>query len=121
MNFGFVLGTLTKEFNHLHLSYTVIGGFALGVLGTTRLTMDIAFLVHRGDLSDLQKTLTALAYQRVFHTENVSQYRHSDAMWGSVDFIHAFRSVSLGMLEQAKKYPRFLVVSGVCPRSSRSI
>jgi len=51
--------------------------------------------------------LTAFGYQRVFHTENVSQYQHSDAAWGSVDFLHAFRSVSLAMLERAKKYPIF--------------
>lgn len=107
MNFEFVLGKLTEEFDRLQLRYAVIGGFALGILGTPRLTMDVDFLVHRDDLVELHKTLTALGYQRVFHTVNVSQYQHSDATWGSVDFIHAFRSVSLAMLGRAKKYPVF--------------
>lgn len=107
MNFEFVLAKLTEEFERLQLRYAVIGGFALGVLGTPRLTMDIDFLIHRDDLDNLHTTLTALGYQRIFHTQNVSQYRHDDTIWGSVDFVHAFRSVSLGMLERAKKYPVF--------------
>jgi hypothetical protein len=43
----------------------------------------------------------------VHHSENVSQYRHHDNLWGSVDFIHAFREVSLSMLERAKSHPVF--------------
>lgn len=107
MNFEFVLAKLVEQFERLQIRYAVVGGFALGVLGTPRLTMDIDFLVHRDDLSKLHATLTELGYDRVFHTENVSQYRHSETMWGSVDFIHAFRSVSLGMLARAKKFPVF--------------
>jgi hypothetical protein len=107
VNFEFVLSKLIEEFDRLRLRYAVIGGFALGVLGTPRLTMDVDFLIHRDDLNELHITLTALGYQRVFYTENVSQYQHEDAVWGSVDFIHAFRSISLAMLERAKKFPVF--------------
>lgn len=63
--------------------------------------MDLDFLVHRDDLDKLDEALIALGYSRVFHSENVSQYRHPDTAWGSVDFIHAFRKISLAMLDRA--------------------
>ena len=85
----------------------VIGGFALGVLGAPRQTLDLDFLIHRDDLQKLDRSLTALGYSRVFKSENVSQYRHSEAVWGSVDFVHAFRKISLTMLDRANDYPAF--------------
>jgi len=85
----------------------VIGGFALGVLGAPRQTLDLDFLIHRDDLQKLDRSLTALGYSRVFQSENVSQYRHSEAVWGSVDFVHAFRKISLTMLDRANDYPAF--------------
>jgi len=69
--------------------------------------MDVDFLVHREDLQKLDRCLTALGYSRVFQSENVSQYRHPDAAWGSVDFVHAFRKISLAMLDRARDYPAF--------------
>lgn len=41
----------------------------------------------------------------MFQSENVSQYRHPSLAWGSVDFIHAFRKMSLAILDRAKEYP----------------
>lgn len=79
----------------------------MGVLGVPRATMDLDFLVHRDDLIKLHDLLTALGYQRLAHTENISQYGHHDALWGSVDFVHAFRKASLSMLARAKSYPVF--------------
>jgi hypothetical protein len=105
MDFELVLKTLISEFSRLKIRSAAIGGFALGVLGAPRQTMDLDFLVHRDDLEKLDKTLTILGYTRVFHSENVSQYRHPEAAWGSVDFIHAFRKISLAMLDRAKDYP----------------
>ena len=69
--------------------------------------MDLDFLVHRDDFTRLDGALTSLGYRQVVHTENVSQYRHDDELWGSVDFIHAFRKISLAMLQRAKSYPVF--------------
>jgi predicted nucleotidyltransferase len=65
------------------------------------------FLVHKDDLIKLEAILTSLGYERVFHTENVSQYRHGDGAWGSLDFIHAFRQISLAMLQRANSHPVF--------------
>ena len=105
MDFELVLERLITEFSRLQIRYAVIGGFALGVLGTPRQTMDLDFLVHRDDLAKLDGALTNLGYVRVYGSDNVSQYRHSEAKWGSLDFIHAFRNVSLAILERAKDYP----------------
>ena len=105
MDFELVLRTLITEFARLRIRCAAIGGFALGVLGVPRQTMDLDFLVHRDDLEKLDGALTALGYSREFQSENVSQYRHPDLAWGSVDFIHAFRNISLAMLERAKDYP----------------
>ncbi|MGH7796543.1 MAG: nucleotidyltransferase family protein [Candidatus Binatia bacterium] len=107
MDFELVLKTLISEFARLKIRCAAIGGFALGVLGIPRQTMDLDFLVHRDDLKKLDGVLTTLGYTRVFQSENVSQYRHPDAAWGSVDFIHAFRQISLAMLDRAKDYPAF--------------
>ena len=105
MDFEIVLKRLIFEFSRLHIRCAAIGGFALGVLGVPRQTLDLDFLVHRDDLEKLDDALTALGYTRVFQSENVSQYRHPDTRWGSVDFIHAFRKISLAMLDRAKDYP----------------
>ncbi|HZD40257.1 MAG TPA: nucleotidyltransferase family protein [Terriglobales bacterium] len=103
MDFELVLKTLLAEFGREQIRYAVIGGFALGVLGAPRQTMDLDFLVHREDLTKLDACLARLGYKRVFHTENVSQYQHGEERWGSLDFVHAFRRVSLAMLQRAKE------------------
>lgn len=69
--------------------------------------MDLDFLVHGDDLKKLDELLTTLGYRQVFRTENVSQYGHDDDAWGSIDVIHAFRKISLAMLQRAKSYPAF--------------
>ena len=69
--------------------------------------MDLDFLVHQDDVNKLHEILSNLGYRRVHASENVSQYHHHDQLWGSVDFIHAFREVSLAMLARAKTYPAF--------------
>ncbi len=100
-----MLTRLISEFSRLEIRCAVIGGFALGVLGSPRQTMDLDFLVHLDDLEKLDGCLTGLGYTRVFQSENVSQYRHPDTAWGSVDFVHAFRRISLAILDRAKDYP----------------
>jgi len=69
--------------------------------------MDLDFLVQRDDLHKLHRVLTTLGYQRYVQTENVSQYRHADGLWGSLDIVHAFRKAALGMLARAKNHPIF--------------
>jgi hypothetical protein len=107
VDFERVLRALLAEFDRRHIRYAAIGGFAMGVLGAARATMDLDFLVHRDDLDMLHESLTVLGYQRSVHTENVSQYHHTDSAWGSVDFVHAFREASLAMLARSRAYPVF--------------
>ncbi len=107
MDFERVLKALLSEFRRDKIRYAAIGGFALGVLGYTRATMDLDFLVHRDDLEKLHQRLTALGYKRLMKTENVSHYRHRAEDWGGVDFVHAFREISLSMLVRAKNYKVF--------------
>jgi hypothetical protein len=107
VDFELVLKALLAEFEHHRIRYAAIGGFALGILGGPRATLDLDFLVHRDDLDKLHERLTARGYQRIVHTENVSQYRHPYSLWGSVDFVHAYRKSSLAMLARAKSYPAF--------------
>ncbi|MBI2986137.1 MAG: nucleotidyltransferase family protein [Deltaproteobacteria bacterium] len=107
VNFKRVLEVLLAEFDRRRIRYAAIGGFALGILGYPRTTIDLDFLVHKDDLNKVDDLLTHLGYQRLVYTENVSQYRHNDSAWGSIDFIHAFRKTSLAMLRRAKGYPAF--------------
>jgi hypothetical protein len=107
VDFELVLKRLLAEFDGDRIRYAVIGGFALGVLGVPRQTLDLDFLVHRDDLTKLDARLSNLGYKRVFHSENVSQYHHDEGAWGSLDFVHAFRQISLAMLQRAKSYPVF--------------
>jgi hypothetical protein len=107
VDFERVLKTLLPEFQRHGIRYAAIGGFAVGVLGAFRATMDLDFLVHRDDLDTLHGVLTAQGYRRILQTENVSHYDHPDALWGSLDFIHAIRTASLGMLRRVQRIPLF--------------
>jgi hypothetical protein len=107
VDFERVLRALLTAFRREKIRYAVIGGFALGVLGYGRATMDLDFLIHRDDLDKLHAALTALGYDRLLQTENVSHYQHRESVWGGLDFIHAFREISLGMLARAKRYKIF--------------
>lgn len=107
MDFQRVLESLLEAFRLHKTRYAVAGGFAVGALGAPRATMDLDFLVHRDDLEALDKTLTGLGYRKHYASENVSQYMHADAAWGALDFIHAFRPLSLAMLERAIDKPVF--------------
>lgn len=107
MEFEPVLTMLIEALARRKIRYAAIGGFALGLLGTPRATMDIDFLVHRDDLGQLHELLTGLGYQRRACTENVSQYAHADRGWGSIDVLHAFRTYAVAMLERTRSLPVF--------------
>ena len=105
MDFERVLKSLLDGFDQRRIRYALMGGFALGALGAPRATMDLDFLVHRDDLEALHALMVSLGYARRYHTDNVSQYASQDAAWGGVDFVHAFRKVSLAMLDRAMEKP----------------
>jgi len=46
-------------------------------------------------------------YRCVYKTENVTQYVSDQEPFGQIDFLHAFRHISLSMLERARSLPIF--------------
>ncbi len=107
MDFERVLRGLLPAFERDGIRYALIGGFALGALGVPRATADLDFLVNRDDLDRLHSILISCGYVRAFGSENVSQYGNRDDEWGAVDFLHAWRPVSLAMLQRAIVKPVF--------------
>ena len=101
MNFKEVLSYITRNFEENNVNYGLMGGFSLGILGIVRTTVDLDFLIDRGDLSKVDKIMKEKGYKCIFKTENVSQYVSDDPDLGEVDFLHAFRKYSLKMLERA--------------------
>jgi len=101
MNFKLVLEKVLTAFSEQNIRYALLGGFALGLWGGSRSTVDLDFLVHREDMESVHTIMTSLGYERRYHTENVSQYLSPLGVFGGVDFMHAFRDVSIEMLQRA--------------------
>ena len=100
MDFKLVLGKLLTTFNEQNIRYALIGGMALGAWGVPRGTVDIDFLVHNDDLEKVDGIMTGLEYECKYRSENVSQYISCLQIFGEVDFLHAFRTPSLSMLQR---------------------
>jgi len=101
MNFRSILSVLIEKFKENEIRYALMGGLALGLWGVGRSTVDIDFLVDRGDLSRIDHIMQELGYECKFKSENVSQYVSPLKIYGEVDFLHAFREASLEMLVKA--------------------
>ena len=101
MDFKLVLERLLTGFQEKDIRYALTGGFALGLWGGSRSTVDLDFLVHREDMDKVHMLMTGLGYEIHHHTENVSQYVSPLARFGGIDFIHAFRDASVEMLKRA--------------------
>lgn len=102
MDFKTVLKQLLTAFHEQNIRYALMGGFALGAWGLPRGTVDIDLLVHREDMTRVDAIMRGLGYEIRNSTENVSQYISPLKIFGEVDFIHAFRSHSLSMLDRAE-------------------
>lgn len=103
MDFKKVVPLIIDEFEKEEIAYSLIGGFALGAFGIMRATMDLDFLVDQKDLARVEAVMRKYNYRCVFKTENVSQYVSDAKIFGEIDFLHAFRTVSLSMLKKAKE------------------
>jgi len=101
MDFKIVLKKLLAAFEEQQVRYALMGGFAMGLWGVSRATVDLDFLVHREDMTRVSDIMRPMGYECRYHTENVSQYASPLGIMGGVDFLHAFREASLGMLERA--------------------
>ncbi len=103
MDFKAVIASLLKRFGERRVRYGLMGGFAQGLWGASRTTVDLDFLIDRNDLERIESVMKELGYERKFRSENVSQYVSSLKIYGEVDFLHAFRQASLEMLERAEE------------------
>lgn len=89
MNFKKTLELLLNDFSKNDIRYGLIGGFALGLWGINRTTIDLDFLIHRDDIDKVDKIMKLYEYECFYRTENVSQYISSIKIFGEIDFIHS--------------------------------
>lgn len=107
MDFKLVLEKLLSKFGKEGIHYALMGGFALGLWGFGRGTVDIDFLANKDDMEKVDKIMRKLGYECKFRSENVSQYVSQLNIFGEVDFLHAFREISISMLQRAEEKDAF--------------
>jgi hypothetical protein len=101
MDFKSVLSSLIRQFGEQDIRYGLMGGFALGLWGIGRATVDLDLLVDKRDLGKVDGIMKGLGYAVRFSSENVTQYASPVALFGEVDLLHAFRETSMSMLTRA--------------------
>lgn len=101
MDFKAVTKRLVSAFSEQGIPYALIGGYAVGLWGVPRGTVDMDFLVRRDDMAKVHGIMETLSYETVFASENVTQYVSPLATFGEIDFLHAFRPATLNMLTRA--------------------
>ncbi|RJR16169.1 MAG: hypothetical protein C4581_10530 [Nitrospiraceae bacterium] len=101
MDFKLVLEKLLTAFKDQDIRYALMGGFAMGLWGGSRSTVDLDFLAHHDDMKQVHGIVTSLGYELHLKTDNVSQYTSPLKIFGGIDFIHAFREASVEMLQRA--------------------
>jgi hypothetical protein len=102
MEFKLVLEKLLEEFERRGIRYALTGGFAMGLWGVGRVTVDVDFLVHRDDADKVEAVMRQLGYECRYRSENVAQYLSPLKIFGEIDYIFAFRPSSRKMLETAE-------------------
>jgi len=100
LDFRTVTKKLLSAFTEQNVAYGLIGGYAVGLWGVPRGTVDMDFLVRRDDMPKVHSIMASLGYEVRFASENVTQFMSSSATFGEIDYLHAFREASLGMLER---------------------
>lgn len=102
MEFKLILEKLLGEFERCGIHYALMGGFAMGLMGVGRTTVDIDFLVLRDDADKVETIMQRLGYECRYRSENVAQYLSPLKIFGEIDYIFAFRPPSQKMLENAE-------------------
>ena len=100
MDFKTVTTNLLAALKQEHVSYALIGGFAVSLWGYQRATVDMDFLVNGNDMEKVRKIVEGMGYRCIYATENVTQFSSDDKRQGKLDFLHAIRPASLSMLER---------------------
>lgn len=105
MDFLSVGTSVLQDLHQREVSFAAIGGFALGLWGVNRSTVDMDFLINKEDLARAEAVLAEYGYSKFYSTENVAQYQGKEPSLGSIDFILAFREISLKMLSRRALLP----------------
>lgn len=100
MDFRAVTRKLVAEFSQQKVAYGLIGGYAVGLWGVPRGTVDMDFLVRLDDMPKIQRIMESIGYEVRFSSENVTQYQSALGLFGEIDYLHAFREASLRMLQR---------------------
>lgn len=100
MDFKTVTGKILASFSEHNIAYGLIGGYAMGLWGVQRATVDMDFLVQRDDMPKVHSIMTSMGYEVRFSSENVTQYISPIRLLGEIDYLHAFRQASISMLER---------------------
>jgi hypothetical protein len=101
LDFKTVTRNLLSAFSDEDVTYALIGGYAIGLWGVHRGTVDMDFLVRQDDMFKVRRIMEAMGYEIRFASANVTQCISPLTVFGEVDFLHAFRDASLRMLERA--------------------
>ncbi|MCM8787329.1 MAG: nucleotidyltransferase [Candidatus Omnitrophica bacterium] len=107
MDFKKVFTKLIETFKKNNIEYALIGGFALGIYGVIRATADLGFLINKRHEDFLKEFMAKNLYEVIYESENIIQFDHPAKIFGSIDFLYAFRAPSLEMLKRAVKKKLF--------------
>ncbi len=107
MDFKTVMTALLSRLEKHDVRYALMGGFALGLWGVGRATVDLDFLIDRADLAKVDASMMDMGYECKFRSDNVSQYVSPLKIYGEIDFLHAFRQASVEMLQRAREMKIF--------------
>lgn len=107
MNIEKVLKLLITEYDKANVSYALIGGFAVGLQGVDRATVDIDFLLKKENYKGVKNFLESIGYKNVFESENASQFVSPSKELGEIDFIIAQREISNSMLNRVEEKRAF--------------
>lgn len=104
MDFKTTLQQLICAFDDANIDYALIGGFAVGLWGVARGTVDLDFLVDRDALPRLDPIMAQCGFSLAYRSENVSQFTSPS---GGIDVLHAFRHHSRAMLGRSAERSLF--------------
>jgi hypothetical protein len=107
MDFQLVFEKVISAFEKENLHYGLIGGFALGVMGILRATMDVDILLLVDDLDKADKILTGCMYSCIHRSPHLSQYTSELKPLGSIDILHASKTISKEMLSRVESFRVF--------------
>jgi predicted nucleotidyltransferase len=98
-----VLKKLLKEFEKENISYGLIGGFAIGIYGIIRATMDIDFLISQKDVQKVIDITKEMGYRIFNRSDYVLQVKHKKTDFGNIDFLIARGESGKDMLDKCVK------------------